>query len=214
MRRFAAIAFLIAGCVTPAMKADRECARHSADGLSLLRRGSHREARDYFKLALAHKPEDPDLLYCLGRCEDGLGDSKQAEALYLRCLGKDSGHEGARHALVLRLVADGRLEDARKTVAAWLAHQPDKPGPYVEDGLLRLGDGDLDAARGRFQQALDFDPHHVRANTELGKVYERLGREGRALVLYQRASADPNAAEARANLERLRRKRVSPARPD
>ena len=215
MRLLAALACLMAGCLTPGTPNERECIRHTADGVAHLRRGSYREARDYFKLAIALCPDDPDLLYYLGRCADGLDEPKIAEGLYQQCLAKEPNHEGARHSLVAHLLANGRREEAGKMVKAWLTSQPDQPGPYVEDGLLRLADGDPDTARGRFEQALGRDFYHVPALTELGKAYEKLGREGRALVLYERAVETGNGAtEARARLAALRKKGVAPPRPD
>ncbi len=206
-------ALVLAGCLTPEMQQERERARFAAEGHKYLQRGSHREARASFRLALELRPDDADTLFQLARCAAALNEKQESEGLLMRCLALDPGHEGARSELVRRMLADGRPDDARRMVNAWLANQPGKPGPYVEDGLLRLRDGDIDAARGRFEQAIDFDPTHPRANLELGKVYERLDHPGRALQLYEMA-AQLGDAEGATRLASLRKKGTPRPRPD
>ena len=179
--------------------------------LPSLKRGSHAEARASFRQALQLRPDDPEVLFQLARCYTALGERQEAEELLMRCLSLDPGHEGARSEMVRRMNADGRAADARKMVEAWLVSQPGKPGPYVEDGLLRLREGDIDAARGRFEQAFGLDPMHARANLELGKVYEKLDHPGRALQLYEMA-AQLGDAEAKEMLATLRKK-AGTARP-
>jgi len=204
---------LLLGCLTPEMQQEQDRARFAAEGHQYLKRGAHADARASFNLALQVRPDDADTVYQLARCATALGDKKQAEGLLVRSLSLDAGHEGARSALARRMLDDGRPADARQMVKAWLVAQPDRPGPYVEDGLMHVRDGDLDSARGRFEQAIFLDPLHPRANLELGKIYERLDHAGRAVVLYELA-AQVGDAEAAEKLAALRKKGVQRPRPD
>ena len=68
----------------------------------------------------------------------------------------------------------------------WLRAQPARAGPYALDGWLRAEAGDLVSARSRYQQALSRDPVDVHALVGLGRVYEKLNRPERALVLVLR----------------------------
>lgn len=207
------LSLLVAGCVTPGMEMDREYARYVADGRRTYAGGAFEESRQHFEAALKLRPGDPHLLYNLGRCAEGLGKAKEAEDLYSQALQRDTNHAEARQARTTLLFTTGRRDEAKREVQAWLADQPARAAPYVEDGWLRLQDGDLDSARARFQQALDFDPRCPRALAELGKVYERLGHADRAVVLYRRSlDSDRDQPDLRQRLATL--KNVAPPRPD
>lgn len=198
------LAFLLGGCLTPPTQAERDLARHTSDGSRLFKRGAYAEAREQFRLAVGLRPEDPELKYRLGRCAEALKEPAEAERLYKECFTRLPSHEEARHAYTQLLLAGGREREARQFVQGWLVAQPARPGPYVEDGLLRLRDQDFDSALGRFQQAADLDPFHHRALMLQAQVYERLGHKGRAAHLYELVTqCSPDPAEARARLTAL-----------
>jgi protein O-GlcNAc transferase len=207
-----ALALLAAACAPTAQERVQACAD---DGRHLYRRGAYGEAGEQFKAALLLRPEDPDLLCNLARCQEQLGRRDEADQLYDRVLRHQPNHAEARHAVVARHVEAGRREEAGKMVQGWLRSNPGLAAPYVEDGWLLAGDGDLDSARGRFLQALEIDPRNARAMNELAKVYEKLGRHSRALVLYERSlEADPDQQQTRRKMEELRARGVSRPRPD
>lgn len=214
MTRLAAIvapALLVAGCVTSAQQQTQQL---SAEGLRLYRSGAYAEARESFRAALALRPDDPDLLYNIARCQERL-KSAEAEPLYLRVLERAPDHLEARHALVSRRAEAGQREAARKMVDAWLKSSPNLAGPYIEDAWLRARDGDLDSARARLQQALDREPRHPRALAELARVYVKLDRPDRAIVLYERSlEANPDQPAVAREAEQLRARGVSRPRPD
>ena len=159
---------------------------YSQDGLYLFQRGKYRDARESFEAALALKPEDPALLYNIGECHDRLGNTAKAEQCYRQCLQQAPNLAECRHALVVLLVRTGRRPDAVQLVQGWLASAPKLAAAYVEDGWLYHQAGDLPKAQGRLQQALELEPHNVRALTEMGLVYEAMKRPDRALTLYER----------------------------
>ncbi|MFO0878032.1 MAG: tetratricopeptide repeat protein [Gemmataceae bacterium] len=203
---------LVAGCAQTTQERAQEL---GMDGNHLYRQGAYAEARDQYQAALAMQPQSVDLLFRLASCQDKLGKKQEAEEAYRRVLQQDPNHLAARHALVLRQIESGQREQAVRSVEDWLRASPGNAGPYIEDGWLRAQQGDLDSARGRFQQALQIDACNPRALEELGRIYERLDRPDRAIVLYERSLAsDPEQPSLRTHLEQLRGRGITRPRPD
>jgi tetratricopeptide (TPR) repeat protein len=216
MHRIVAPLLLTAlGCVTPAMEMERARARHTADGQRAFRQGGYPEAREHFNAALKLRPDDPDLLYNLGRCAEAERKQAEAEELFKRVIDRDPGHAPARRSRTKLLLATGRRADAEREAKDWLTARPGDAGPYVEEGWLLLQAGDVDRARGRFQQALDRDPRDARAMVELGRIYERLDHPDRAAELYRRSLAiNRDQPEIRERLSALEKAGFKAARPD
>jgi protein O-GlcNAc transferase len=203
---------LVASCVTPERDRGQELTR---GGLDLYRRGAFADARDSFRAALAVQPDDADLLFHLARCTDRMGLAADAERQYRDCLARDADHAEARHALAALLVRRGRRDEAVKMAEGWLRERPGLPGPYALDGYLCAEQGDLIRARARLQQALDRDPQDARALAEMGRLFERIDRADRALLLYERSLAvSPDQPEVRQRAEALRKKGTRPPQPD
>jgi Tfp pilus assembly protein PilF len=181
---FAGIALCLAGCGPSVQESVRN---YNRDGLYLFQQGEYGGARECFQAALALEPENTGLVYNVGECFDRQGQTAQAEEYYRKCLQRDSNHARCRHALAVLLVRTGRRKEATYMIETWLAREPKKSEPYAEDGWLWHQAGDLPQAQARLQQALDLDPHNVRALTEMGLVYEELGMSDRAVVLYERS---------------------------
>lgn len=216
MRQGFAILAMTSGFLAGCMALHQDRARDlSNDGLHLYRRGAYADARDTFLLALKIRPDDPDLMYNLGRCHDRLGNAEQARRSYDACLKQAPDHPEARHAVIVQLVEGGKLEEARTTVREWLRNQPGLASPYVEDGWLRARDGDLDTARARFQQALDLEPRNARGLVELARIYEKLDRPDRAVVLYERSlEVNPDQPLITSQVKELRSRGISKPHPD
>ena len=88
------------------------------------------------------------------------------------------------------------------------------PGPAkcVEAGNVYLKRGALPGALSRFQEALKDNPHYAPAYLGLGKVYERMKQDRKALDAYQRyldelpsAKEAAEAHEAHHAIERLKK---------
>jgi Tfp pilus assembly protein PilF len=174
----------VAGCAGSQGELVRD---YNADGVFLFQRGDYRSARESFQAALALKPEDPGLLYNVGRCYDHQGASDKAERFYNDCLQRAPNQSACRHALVVLLVRERRQADAVHLVEEWLAREPKKADPYAVDGWLWHQKGDLPRAQARLQQALEIDPRNVQALTELAVVYEEMQRPDRSQVILERA---------------------------
>src|SRR5205807_10543026 len=119
-----------------------------------------------------------------------------------------------RHSLALLLFRIGKAPEAERMIQDWLAAEPESPDALVEDGWRLRQEGELHQAEGRFQQALHHDPHHVRALTELGILFESVEMPERALVLYERAlDRDPRQAELVGRVNALRANRAGKPQP-
>jgi tetratricopeptide (TPR) repeat protein len=212
-RAFCALALLAAAaCASEVQQRVRE---YNEDGVHLFQKGAYRQAKQSFEAALALTPESANLLYNIGQCHDRLGDRVEAERIYKECLARAPDHAECRHAWAVLLVESGRQPEAVRMVEDWLRARPELSSPYVEDAWLRGRDGDLMHARGRLQQAIDKDPRDSRALAELGRIYEKLDKPGRALLLYERSlTVDPQQPELTRKVADLRARKVKPPRPD
>jgi len=180
---------LLAGCATP-----QEDRAHAAteNGLRLYQQGNYAAAQQDFQAALQFRPGDADLVYNIGQCYEHQHDLARAEQTYGECLRQAPNHVAAHQALAGLLMRQGRRPEATHMIEDWLIHQPRLAAAYALDGWLWHQTGDLPRAQARLQQALELDPHDVRALTELALVYEDLHRPERALVLYERVLALDN----------------------
>jgi Tfp pilus assembly protein PilF len=202
----------LVGCAT---SSEERCQAYNEDGVYLFRRGDYASARESFQAALTLKGNDPGLLYNVGECYDRLGDGAKAERYYRSCLEHEPNHVPCRHALVALLVRENRRPDASQVVQDWLAHAPKLAAAYAEDGWLYYQAGDLPRAQARLHQALEFDPHDVRALTELARVYEAMQRPDRALALYERVlERDPKQPAVTERVNFLLAKGAGKPRPD
>jgi protein O-GlcNAc transferase len=210
-----AIVLLAAGCLSPHSELEQRRLQLQADGIKAYRRGGYHEARQHFEAALQLRPNDPDLLYNLGRTAEMQNKLQEAEELYRQAIVEQPDHAAARQARTQLLWKTGRQDQAHREVQAWLVDHPQSAAAYAEDGWLRLQDGDWDKARGRFQQALDRDPKNIRALNELARIYERLDYPDRAAELYRRSLAHrPDQPQIRERLSALEKAGPLRVRPD
>jgi Flp pilus assembly protein TadD len=215
MRRVACLAGLLLAAGACAPTTQERVQQHTEDGIHLFQKGSFAASRDCFHAALALRPEDPDLVYNIGRCHHRLRQLDQAERLYQQCLQRDPDHLEARHAWVLLMLDGNRKAQAVAMVRDWRTSRPRSAGPYVEEGWLLAQDGDIVAARRRYQQALERQPRHPRALVELGALYEKTGDPERARALYERSlAARPDQPEVARLVSRLRARGVGLPHPD
>jgi Flp pilus assembly protein TadD len=208
----AGLACATGACVPGAPELVRQ---YNEDGVFLFQRGRYDYARESFQAATVLQPENPDLLYNLGQCHDRLAEAARAEHYYRETLLRSPNHPECRHALTLLLVRQGRRDEAVQMVADWMRQSSTESAAYAEDGWLFAQANDPVRALKRFQQAVDLNPHDVRALIEMGRTYEQMHYPERALVLYEHAllvKADLPEVAQRVTL--LRRQGTGPPRPD
>jgi Tfp pilus assembly protein PilF len=206
------LSFFLTGCVTT--EEDR-AHLYNEDGIRLYQQGNYVAAQQDFQAALQLTPGDADLVYNIGQCYERQNDLIRAEQTYAECLRKAPNQAACRHALTALLMSQGRRPEATRMVEDWLIHEPRLAAAYAEDGWLWHQAGDLPRAQARLQQALELDPHDIRALTELASVYEDLHRPERAVVLYERVLAlDARQPVVENRLQALLAKGAGRPRPD
>ena len=200
------------GCETASQDRVRQ---FNDDGVYLFEHGEYQSARESFEVALQLQPKDAGLLYNAGQCYDRQNDSAKAEQFYQRCLQEDANQAPCRHALAVLLFRTGRGSDADNMIEDWLTREPKRADAYVEDAWRLRQAGELTQAEARLQQALDLEPHNVRALTEMALLFEVLEMPERAAVLYERVLAeDPRQQAVVDRLNALRAKKVGKPLPD
>ena len=202
----------LTGCISAT---EERLQQYNDDGIYLFQKGDFGDARLSFLAALALKPDDPAILYNIGKCYDRQDVRAKAELYYNRCLHEEPNNAACRRALVALLARDGRTPEASRMVEDWLIREPKKAEPYALDGLLWHQAGDLPKAQGRLQQALGIEPHNVDALIELGLVYEAMHRLDRAQAIYERVlELEPNQPDVIARLNLLQHQGVGRPMPD
>jgi Tfp pilus assembly protein PilF len=204
---------MFAGCATTPV--GERVQLYNDDGVYLFAQGNYQGALESFELALTLNPTDSSLLFNTGQCHDRLGQTEIAEKYYLDCLQRSAKHVDARQAYVALLYRTGRAEQADQLIGDWLQEQPGLADTYVLDAWRLRQKNAIPQAQGRLQQALNLDPHHRRALTEMALIYEQAGMPERARVLYERILArEPQQHEITQRLDALRAKGIQRPLPE
>ena len=200
---------LIAGCTTTGGNTEDRVRQLNEIGLNDFTHGKFPQARECFELALQLTPQDPNLLFNLGQCDDRLTHYQSAEQYYVLCLQKNPGHIEARYALVMLYYRTGRKDQAVAQIQQWKTEQPNSPEPYILDGWRLRQEQDLIAARDQLLLAMAkaSKQKNAHALTELGVLYESMNRPEEALVYYSRSlecnSNQPDVIDRLTQLKRM-----------
>jgi tetratricopeptide (TPR) repeat protein len=146
-------------------------------GVALLESGSVREALDRLEAALAHRPNDPDLLYYLSHAHEQL--SKQIfETLQQKHPDSARTHQITAEALA----SSGNRERAEKYFRLALSSRADLRGVHFALGELVLQAGDYAGAEREFRAELELSPGSAAAAYKLGSVLANQGRTEEAIA--------------------------------
>ena len=85
----------------------------------------------------------------------------------------------------LALIRDSNRQAARELLLRITREQPRLSGPWTNLGRIYLQDGDHDAARNAFEQAVAANPGNCAARSEYGVMLRKLGEFEAALGQYQ-----------------------------
>lgn len=196
-----AAVLIVAGC---APRVDDRVRLFTEDGVQLFAKGEYREALENFEVALTLNPHDPALHFNVAECYDRLGDAARAEQYYRYALDRTPDNADARLALCALYYRTGRAPQANRMIEEELTAHPSSADALVLDGWRLRQEKNLPLAQGRLQQALDREPHNRRALTEMAYIYETMGMQERALVLYERIlQREPNREDVAARLQQL-----------
>ena len=100
----------------------------------------------------------------------------------------------ARNERGLRLLNDGRLDEAEREFQTALRLIPKYAFTHVYLGMTYAERGDMERAIDAFNTALMFRPRFTQARIRLGMTYEQQGRVDRAFAEYERALGDDPGA--------------------
>jgi len=150
-------------------------------GIAQIETGQYQEAIAKLSAALVKRPNDPDLLYYLGRAS-GLLSKQAIDTLLSAYPDSARAHQAmGENYFVLR-----QMPQAEKEYSEALRQRPDIPGLQLELGLVYAGAAQWSKAEEAFRAETRRQPGNAEAAYRLGAVLLQQG----------------NAHEARAELER------------
>jgi Flp pilus assembly protein TadD len=133
------------------------------EGLELLRASKYHEALTSFRLALRDTPNDVAVLQQIAIAYTRIGMTDEAVRTYRTVLAREPGAAGAHYGLAFLMLREGRSDDARSHLDAFLAAPPDGPEAeaHIEHARATLaqldGAGDSAATDAADNDAADGD---------------------------------------------------------
>lgn len=160
-------------------------------GIAQLQIGELAEAITNLRAALRNRPNDPDLLYYLGRAS-GLLSKQSIDTLIANYPQSARAHQAmGENYFVLR-----RMQDAEKEYLEALRQRSDTPGLHLELGVVYASSGQWPQAEQEFRTETKLEPGSAEAAFRLGDALLQQGK----------------AHEAREQLERSNR--LQPGMPE
>jgi Flp pilus assembly protein TadD len=169
--------------------------------LALHRAGRYAEAEAFYRQALEHEPDHPELLHLLGVAVMRLGRHREAADLIGRAISIDD-EAGEYHAnLASALLALGHAEQGLSSAQRAVALGPDLAEAQGVLGIALAGMGRPGEALAALQKALSLRPEWPEMLVNLGSVLKELDRLDEAESAYRAALAmRPSIVEAHSNL--------------
>lgn len=148
-------------------------------------RNEAREAEAALRKALAHKPNDPDVLLELGKLASGT----EAVGLLQRAVAARPSSVDAKLALAAAQIQNGEAKTAEPTLRAILAKDPKNAAALSQLGAALVALGSFPEAEKVLRGALERMPNDYEASFALAQLFERTGKHEEAFTQY-RATAD------------------------
>jgi protein O-GlcNAc transferase len=144
----------------------------------------HRAPQAVEKLvgALEAKPNDPDLLFYLGKASGQL-----LQAAFDRLMRSDPASPRAHQLMAETYVTQQQIEAAEREYRKALEIRPDLRGIHLALGKLKLNAGDLEEAEKEFRAEIKLGPGNGEAAWRLGSVLLQKGRTQEALAALERS---------------------------
>jgi len=122
------------------------------EGMELLNSGKFHEALTSFRLALRDQPSDATVLQQIAITYTRIGMTDEAIRTYRKVLSHDADSPGAHYGLAFLMLRNGRPDDARDHLRAFLAQPPGDVSaePHIDHARRTLSelDGYDDVAQG------------------------------------------------------------------
>jgi tetratricopeptide (TPR) repeat protein len=151
-------------------------------GIAQLETGQYEQAISNLSAALINRPNDPDLLYYLGRA-GGLLSKRAIDTLMEAYPDSARSHQAmAENYYVLR-----QMPQAEKEFQAALRQRPDIPHLHLELGLVYAGASQWDKAEEEFRAECKLQPGNAEASYRLGNAMLQQGKAREAQEELERA---------------------------
>jgi arylsulfatase A-like enzyme/Tfp pilus assembly protein PilF len=162
------------------------------------------QAIEYFKKALALKPDDEMAVVNMANAYRQIGRDEEALVGYRRFLQLDARNAQVRYEVAQILIDRGDLDEARQMLTEALAIEPKLTAARNALGVVALNGGDLAAAEREIRALLAASPEARLAHYNLALVAERRGDWRAAEAEYRREiELHPANYKAAFNLGRL-----------
>jgi protein O-mannosyl-transferase len=159
------------------------------------------ETLRHFQVVLRHRPQHAIALNNVGWIYQCREEWHTAEDYYRESLTADSALEPAIHNLVVVLKKQNRLVEALGPMQAYVERRPNDAYIQNELGLVHARQGQLEAARVRFERATQASPDFANARYNLALALMNLGRNKEARTEFERLlNQYPNHPNAHLNL--------------
>lgn len=155
----------------------------TALGIAQIGAGQLRQAVENLQAALAKHPNDPDLLYYLGRAS-GLLSKQSMDTLLAAYPDSARAHQAmAENYFVLR-----QMPQAEKEFREALRLRPDTPELHLELGLVYAGSSQWPKAEEEFRAQTKLEPGNAEAAYRLGTALLQQGKAREARVELERSN--------------------------
>jgi predicted Zn finger-like uncharacterized protein len=149
------------------------------------------EAKDQLRRLRDARPNDPEVIYWIGRVEDALGDKAAAEKAYTDAIALTAGKPDAIDAYVSLsqlLASEGRPADAQAKLVEARKTLPASAAIYRAIADVDLVAGRYDAAREGYEAALKMDANDLASLFKLGVTLRRMNRFDPAQAQFDRVA--------------------------
>ncbi len=151
-------------------------------GIAQIETGQYQEAIANLSTALAARPNDPDLLYYVGRA-GGLLSKRSIDTLNELYPDSARSHQAlAENYFVLR-----QMPQAESEFREALRQRPDIPRLHLELGLVYAGSAQWDKAETEFRAETKLQPGNAEASYRLGNALLQQGKAREAQTELERA---------------------------
>jgi len=176
-------ALLVEGYAAEAIPHLERAKEKAALGIAQLQTGQLDHAVTNLRSALASRPNDPDLLYYLGRAS-GLLSKQSMDTLLTAFPDSARAHQAmGENYFVLR-----RMPDAEKEYLAALKQRPETPGLHLDLGLVYAGSSQWGKAEQEFRAETKLQPGNAEAAFRLGNALLQEGKPSEARAELQRSN--------------------------
>ena len=175
-------ALLAQGYAAQAIPHLQKVNEQGALGIAQIEAGDLPEAVKNLQAALDKRPNDPDLLYYLGRAS-GLLSKQSIDTLLAGYPDSARTHQAlAENYYVLR-----QMPQAEKEYKEALRLKPDTPHLHLELGLVYAGASQWDKAENEFRAETRLQPGNAEASYRLGDALLQQGKAQEARIALERA---------------------------